>query len=106
VQKTKEMGAKGRRMGVWIHTLGSTPNLSSPTSGSPSGMALCAHTARSAYPGADKWAQVPLISRHWTMKWWCSGAETESSRIPDARHPVGSRNVVMIASGPVIPAEQ
>jgi hypothetical protein len=25
VQKTKEMGAKGRRMGLWIHTHGSTP---------------------------------------------------------------------------------
>jgi hypothetical protein len=25
VQKTKEKGAKGRRMGLWIRTLGSTP---------------------------------------------------------------------------------
>jgi hypothetical protein len=46
VQKIKEMGAKGRRMGVWIRTLGSTPHLSSPASGSPSGTALRAHTAR------------------------------------------------------------
>jgi hypothetical protein len=56
------MGAKGRRMGVWIRTHGSTPYLSSPVCGSPSGMALRAHTARSAYPGADKWVQAPLIS--------------------------------------------
>jgi hypothetical protein len=56
VQKTKEMDAKGRRMGVWIHTLGSTPCLSSPASGSPSGVTLRAHTARSVYPGAEKWA--------------------------------------------------
>jgi hypothetical protein len=68
VQKTKEMGTKGRRMEVWIRTHGSTPYLSSPVSGSPSGAALRAHTARSAYPGADKWVQAPLISRHWTTK--------------------------------------
>jgi hypothetical protein len=37
---------------------------------------------------------------------WCSGAETESPRIPDAWHPDGSGNVVMIASGPTIPSEQ
>jgi hypothetical protein len=61
VQKTEEMGAKGRRMGVWIRTHGSTPYLSSPVSGSPSGAALRAHTARSAYPGANKWAQAPHI---------------------------------------------
>jgi hypothetical protein len=54
VQKTKEMGAKGRRMGVWIRTLGSTPYLSSPASGSPSSATLHAHTARSTYPGTDK----------------------------------------------------
>jgi hypothetical protein len=65
VQKTKEMGAKGRRMGVWIRTLGSTPCL-----------------------------------------WWCSGAETESPRISYVRRPIGLGNVVMIASGPVIPAER
>jgi hypothetical protein len=106
VQKTKEMGAKGRRMGVWIHTLGSIPCLSSPASGSTSGAALQAHTVRFAYLGADKWAQVPLISPHWTAKWWCSGAETESPRIPYARRPVGSRIVVMIASAPVTSAEQ
>jgi hypothetical protein len=63
VQKTKEIGAKDRRIGIWIRTLGSTPHLSSSTSGSPSGVVLCAHTAHSAYPSADKWAQVPLISR-------------------------------------------
>jgi hypothetical protein len=106
VQKMKEMDAKGRRMGVWIRTLGSAPYLSSPASGSTSGVALRARTARSAYPGADKQAQVLLISRHWTSKWWCSGAETESSRILDARRPVGSGNVIMITSGPVIPAKQ
>jgi hypothetical protein len=106
VQKMKEMGAKGRRMRVWIRTLGSTPCLSSPASSSPSGAALRAHTAHSAYLGIDKWAQVSLISRHWTTKWWCSGAETEPPHIPYVRRPVGSGNVVMIASGPAIPAEQ
>jgi hypothetical protein len=64
IQKTKEMGAKGRRMGVWIRTHGSTPYLSSPVSGSPSGTTLHAHTTRSAYPGAGKWVQAPLISRY------------------------------------------
>jgi hypothetical protein len=77
VQKTKEMGAKGRRMGVWFCTLSSISYLSSPASGSPSGVALRAHTARSAYPGTDKWAQVPLISRHWMVKWRCSSTEME-----------------------------
>jgi hypothetical protein len=84
VQKTKEMGTKGRRMGVWIRTHGSTPYLSSPVSSSLSGAALRAHTTRSAYPGADKWVQAPLISRRWTAKRWCSSAETESPRIPYA----------------------
>jgi hypothetical protein len=106
VQKTKEMGAKGRRMGVWICMLGSIPYLSSPTSSSPLGAVLHAHTARFAYPGADKWAQVPLISQHWTAKWWCSGAETESPCIPYARRPIGSGIVVMIASDPVTSAKQ
>jgi hypothetical protein len=55
-------------MGVWIRTLGSIPYLSSPASDNPSGVALRAHTMLSAYPGADKWAQVPLNSRHWTVK--------------------------------------
>jgi hypothetical protein len=64
VQKVKEMGAKGRRMGVWIHTHDSTPYLSSPVSGSPSGAALCAHTVRSTYPGANKWVQTPLTNQH------------------------------------------
>jgi hypothetical protein len=59
----KEMAAKGRRMGVWIRTHGSTPYLSSPVSGSPSGVALRAHTVRSAYLGADKWVQAPLVRR-------------------------------------------
>jgi hypothetical protein len=84
VQKMKEMGAKGRRMGLWIHTLSSAP--------------VC--------PPLQAGAQVLLIGRHWTAKWWCSGAETESPRILYARCPVGSGNMVMIASGPVIPAEQ
>jgi hypothetical protein len=93
-------------MGVWIHVLGSIPCLSSLASGSPLVAALRAHTARSAYLGADKWAQILLISWHWTMKWWCSGAETESPHIPYVRRPVGSGIVVMIASGPVTSAEQ
>jgi hypothetical protein len=93
-------------MGVWIRTLGSIPCLSSPASGSPSGVAFRAHTARSPYPGADKWAHVPLICRHWTTKWWCSGAEMKSPRIPYGRRPVSSGIVVMIASGPVTSAEQ
>jgi hypothetical protein len=106
VQKTTEMDAKDRRMGVWIRTLGSTPCLSSPASGSLSGAALRAHTTRSAYPGADKRAQVPLISQHWTAKWWCSSAETESPCIPYVRRPISSGIVVMIASVPVTSAEQ
>jgi hypothetical protein len=104
--QTKEMGAKGRRMGVWIRMIGSTPYLSSPASSSPSGAALRAHTAHSAHPGTDKRAQVLLISQHWTAKWWCSGAETESLCIPDAWRPIGSGNVVITASGPMITAEQ
>jgi hypothetical protein len=50
VQKMKEMGAKGRRMGVWIRT-----HDSSLVRGSPLGAALHAHTMRSTYPGADQW---------------------------------------------------
>jgi hypothetical protein len=69
-------------MGVWIYTLGSIPYLSSPASGSPSGAVLYAHTTRSSYSGADKWAQVPLISRHWMTKWWCSSAEMECTAHP------------------------
>jgi hypothetical protein len=106
VQKMKEMDAKGRRMGVWIHTHGSTPYLSSPVSGSPSGAALCAHITRSAYSGANKCVQAPLISQRWTMKRWCSSAKTESLHIPYARRPIGSGIVVMITSGPTIFAEQ
>jgi hypothetical protein len=63
VQKMKEMGAKGWRMGVWIRTLGSIPSLYSPAGGSPSSVALRAPTMRSAYPGTDQWAQDPLISQ-------------------------------------------
>jgi hypothetical protein len=92
-------------MGVWIHTHGSTPYLSSQVSGNPSGTVLHAHTACSAYPDADKWVQVPLISRRWMTRRWSSGAETESPRIPYARSPVGSGIVVMITSGPAISAE-
>jgi hypothetical protein len=106
VQKMKEMDTKGRRMGVWIHMHGSTPYLSSPVSGSPSGAMLRAHIMRSAYPGADKWVQDPLISQRWTAKRWCSGIETESPCIPYAQRPVGSGIVVMITSGPMISAEQ
>jgi hypothetical protein len=106
VQKTKEMGVKCRRMGVWIRTNGSTPYLSSPVSGSPSGVTLRAHTACSAYPGADKWVQAPLISRHWMAKRWCSGAELESPRIPYAQRPISSGIVVMITLGPAISAVQ
>jgi hypothetical protein len=106
VQKTKEMGAKGSRMGVWICTHGSTRYLSSLVSGSPSGAVLHAHTARSAYLGTDKWVHAPLISRHWTAKRWCNSAETESARIPYMRRLVGSGIVVMITSGPAISIEQ
>jgi hypothetical protein len=106
VQRTKEMGAKGRRMGVWIRTHGSTPYLSSQVSGNPSGAALRAHTACSVYPDADKWVQAPLISRRWTIRRWSSGAEMESPCIPYARSPIDSGIVVMITSGPTISAEQ
>jgi hypothetical protein len=100
------MGAKGRRMGVWNRTHGSTPYLSSQVSGNPSGAAVRAHTVCSAYPDADKWVQVPLISRRWTTRRWSSGAETKSPRIPYAWSPVGSGIIVMITLGPVISAEQ
>jgi hypothetical protein len=106
VQKTKEMCAKGMRMGVWIRTHGSTPYLSSPVSGSPSGTVLHAHTTRFAYPGTDKWVQAPLISWRWTAKRWCSSAETESPCILYGRHRISSGIVVMITSGPAISTEQ
>jgi hypothetical protein len=106
VQKTKEMGAKGRRMRVWIRTHGSTPYLSSQVSGSPSGTTLCAHTACSTYPDADKWVQAPLISQHWTTRRWSGSAEMESPRIPYVRRHVGSGIMVMITLGPAISAEQ
>jgi hypothetical protein len=100
------MGAKGKRMGVWIRTHGSTPYLSSQVSGSPSGAVLRAHTMCSAYPDADKWVQAPLISRCWMTRRWSSGTETESPRISYARSPISSRIMIMITSGPVISAEQ
>jgi hypothetical protein len=59
LQKMKEMGAKGTRMGVWIRTLRSTPCLSSPASGSPSGAVLCAHTARSVYQALTSGHRFP-----------------------------------------------
>jgi hypothetical protein len=93
-------------MGVWIRALGSIPRLSSPASGSPSGAVFRAHIARSAYSGANKWAQVLLISQHWMVNWWCSDTKIESPRIPYARRPVGSVIVVMIASCLVTSAEQ
>jgi hypothetical protein len=64
------------------------------------------HVACSAYPDADKWVQAPLISRHWTMRRWNSGAETESPRIPYAQSPVGSGIMIMINLVPTISAEQ
>jgi hypothetical protein len=93
-------------MGVWIRTHGSTPYLSSPVSGSPSGTVLHAHTARFAYPGADKWVQAPLISQHWTVKRWCNDAEMESPCIPYVRRPVSLGIVVVITSSLVIFTEQ
>jgi hypothetical protein len=66
-----------------------------------------AHRARcSTYPGTDRWAQDPLISRRWTVRWWCSSAETKSPCILYVWCPVGLGNVAMIASGLVISAEQ
>jgi hypothetical protein len=99
VQKTKEMDAKGRRIGVWIRMLGYIPYLSSPARGSLLGAALRAHIACSSYPDADKGAQVPLISRRWMAKWWCSGTKMTF-------RPIGSGIVVIIASGPVTFATQ
>jgi hypothetical protein len=93
-------------MGVWIRTLGSIPYLYFPTGGRPSGAALRAPTVRSAYPGTDRWAQDPLVIQRWTVRWWCSSAETESLCIPYAQRPVGSGNVAMIALGPAISTEQ
>jgi hypothetical protein len=55
IRRTKEMGTKGRRMGVWIRTDGSNPYLSSHVSGSPFSVALRAHVACFAYLDADKW---------------------------------------------------
>jgi hypothetical protein len=100
------MGTKGRSMGVWIRTHGSTPYLSSQVSGSPSGMALRAHTACSAYPDVDKWVQSPLINRRWMTRRWSSNAKMESPRIPYERSPVGSGIMVMITPGPGISAGQ
>jgi hypothetical protein len=93
-------------MGIWIRTLGSIPYLYSPAGGNPSGAVLRAPTVRSTYPGIDQWAQDPLVSRRWMMRWWCSSTEMESPRIFYMRRPIGSGNVAMIASGPVISVEQ
>jgi hypothetical protein len=106
VHRTKEMGAKCMRMGVWIRTHGSTPYLSSQVSSSPSGVALHAHNTCFTDPDADKWVQALLISWHWMMRRWSSGAETESPRIPYVRSPIGSGIVIMITLGPMISAEQ
>jgi hypothetical protein len=76
------MGTKGKRMGVWIHTLGSIPYLSSLASDNPSGAALHARTARLSYPGADKGGRVPPISQHWTAKWRCCIAEMKCPAHP------------------------
>jgi hypothetical protein len=84
------MGAKGRRMGVWIRTQGSNPYLSSQVSGSPSGAVLRAHITCFAYPDADKWVQAPLVSRRWMTRRWSGGVETESPCIPYVRSPDGS----------------
>jgi hypothetical protein len=67
----------GRRMGIWTHMLGSIPYLSSPASDNPLGMALHAHATCSSYTGADKGAQVPPFSQHWSAKWWYSGTEVK-----------------------------
>jgi hypothetical protein len=69
-------------MEVWIRMVDSTPYLSSPTNGNPSGVALGAHTARSIYPGVDKGVQVPPFSQHWSAKWWPSGAEMKRHAHP------------------------
>jgi hypothetical protein len=105
MHRTKEMGAKGRRMRVWIRTHDCTPYLSSQVSDSPSGAALRAHTVCSAYLDADKWVQALLISRLWTTRRWIGDAETESPHILYAWSPVGSGVVTMITSSPVISAE-
>jgi hypothetical protein len=70
MQRIKEMGAKGRRMGVWIRMHDSTPYLSSQVSNSPSGAVLRAHTMSSAYPEADEWVQAPLITWRWMARRW------------------------------------
>jgi hypothetical protein len=107
--------------------LGSIPYLSSPTSGSPLGVALRARTAHMSYPGADKGAQVPPISQCWSAKWWYGGVEMERLAHPvcAASHWFGNRGhdrlnpcdfpctasrgfgiVAMIASGPVTSTAQ
>jgi hypothetical protein len=77
-----------------------------PSKRQPIGHDASCHVTCSTYPDADKWVQVPLISQHWTMRRWNGGAETESSRIPYARSPVGSGIVIMINSVPTISAKQ
>jgi hypothetical protein len=101
VQETKEMGTKGRRMRVWIRTLGSIPYLSSPASGSPSGTTLHAHTARSSYPGANKGggpgpAHQSVLDGGMVVQ-RCRNVMPRTSRM---WCPIGSRNVVTIASAP------
>jgi hypothetical protein len=100
------MGAKGKRMGVWIRTHDSNTYLSSQVSGNPSGTVLRAHFTCSAYPDTDKWVQAPLISRRWTTRRWIGDIETESPRIPYVQSPIGSGIVIMITSDPMISAEQ
>jgi hypothetical protein len=53
-KRQKRRAQDGRRMEVWIRMVDSTLYLSSPTSGSSSGVALGAHTVHSAYPNTDK----------------------------------------------------
>jgi hypothetical protein len=62
--------------------LGSIPYLSSLARGSPLGAALHSHAARSSYPGAEKGAQVPPFSQHWSAKWWYSGVEVKHPAHP------------------------
>jgi hypothetical protein len=64
--------------GVWIHMLSSIPYLSSPTSGSPLGVALHAAPHAGHARALTRGAQAPPISHHWPVKWWYGGAETDS----------------------------
>jgi hypothetical protein len=62
---------------AWFH-----PLFILPISGIPLGTALHSHATRSSYPGADNGAQVPPFSRHWSAKWWYSGAEAKRPTHP------------------------